>query len=336
MTLSHVLSPRTPAPPLLRSADDLRRAILQRGQGDALRFDTAGLDRVLRWDAPRALIEVQSGTPWLALASRLGQTVPALGECLAAGALKGSVGDAVASNAPGPDGRPVVELVEAVSLVTADGSLRRASRARDAELFALAVGGLGIFGPAYSVTLRVDALAQAAVRFRPAETLTLQDCGEAAARATTLLVPPAKLECFLADARRLLEEWRVPIAGVDVLRTLPEQDTVLRWAKQPYAAVTLRLAVSGPLGACVRGAQVCRALIDCALALGGSFPIATTRGASRAQLDTCYPELRGVLAEQSRRDPEARLCNAWHRHHRRLLDDTRVAVRWNAPQAASA
>jgi hypothetical protein len=100
--------------------------------------------------------------------------------------------------------------------------------------------------------------------------------------------------------------------------------------------VTLRLALSLPLGACVRGAQVCRALIDCALALGGSFPIATTREASRSQLDACYPELKGVMAEQSRRDPEARLCNAWHRHHRRLLDDARVAVRWNAPQAASA
>ena len=100
--------------------------------------------------------------------------------------------------------------------------------------------------------------------------------------------------------------------------------------------MTLRLAVPPPLGACVRGTQVCRALIDCALAIGGSFPIATTREASRSQLDACYPELKGVMAEQSRRDPEARLCNAWYRHHRRLLDDARVAVRWNTPQAASA
>jgi hypothetical protein len=230
----------------------------------------------------------------------------------------------------------VVELVEAVTLVTPDATVRHASRLRDAELFALAVGGHGIFGPAYSVTLRVDALARAAVRCRPAETLERSDGGRHAARAVTLLLPPEKLHSFLGEARARSEEWRVPIGRIDVLQTLPERETALRWAKQAYAAITLQLALPQPLGACVRGAQVCGALIDCALAHGGSFAIGATTDASRAQLARAYPELARVLAEKSRRDPEDRISTPWYRHHRRLLDGAPLELRWNSSQAASA
>jgi hypothetical protein len=319
----------------LCSAKDLRRAVLQ-ARADVPRLAAAGLDRILRWDAARALIEVQSGTAWRALAARLAPSAPALEACIAQGGLRGTVGEALSTNAPGPDGRPLVALVEAATLVTPDGELQCVSRTRNADLFALAVGGHGLFGLTYSISLRVEALAQAALRARPAESVELQRPGIGPTRASVLLIPPAQLEAFLADARALTDEWRVPIAHIDVARTLPEQETILRWAKQAYAAVTLQLVLPQPLGACVRGTQLCRALIDCAIQHGGSFPIATTREASRAQLEACYPELKAVLAEKARRDPGARLVNAWYRHHRRVLEDARVAVRWNAAQAASA
>ena len=321
--------------PPLCSAGDLRRAVLQ-ARADAPRLASAGLDRILRWDAARALIEVQSGTRWRALAASLARSAPALEACVARGALPGRVGDALAANAPAPDGQPLVALVEAATLVTPDGELQCVSRARNADLFALAVGGQGLFGLTYSISLRVEALAQAARHAQPAETLELQRPGECAARAIVLFVPPAQLEAFLAAARALCDQWRVPIARIDVLRTRAEAETVLRWAKQGYAAVTLHLALPQPLGACVRGTQLCRALIDCAIGHAGSFPIATTRDASRAQLEACYPELKAVLVEKARRDPGARLSNAWYRHHRRVLEDARIVVRWNAPQAASA
>lgn len=335
MMQSQLVAAKVAQPFLPRSADDLCRAMRQ-GHGSGLGFESDGLDRVLRWDAPRALIEVQSGTPWRALAARLGHTAPALEQVLSHATLAGTVGEAVAANAPGPDGRPLVELVEAVALVTPDATLRHASRVRDADLFALAVGGHGVFGAAYSVTLRVDALAQAAVRARSAETLLLHNGYERELRATTLLVPPQNVERFLSDARSLSDEWRAPIARIDVVQTTPEYETALRWAKRAYAALTLRFALPDPLGACVRGGQFRRGLIDCALALDGSFPIATTRDASRAQLEACYPELKRVLAEKSLRDPDGRLCNAWYQHHRRVLDARPLAVRWNTPQAASA
>jgi len=334
MMLNSLPAPRVPEPVSVCSADDLCRAMRQ-VRCDGPRVETAGLDRVLRWDPRRALIEVQCATPWRALAARLGPAAPALEACLERGALAGTVGDAVASNAPGPDGRPLVELVEAITLVTSDATLRHASRARDAELFALAVGGHGIFGPAYSVTLRLDALALA-VRHAQTPEARLQPTTARATRSLVLFVPPARQSAFIAEARALADAWRTPITRLEVMQTLPEAETALRWAKQAYAAITLQLALPQPLGACVRGVQVCGALIDCALAHGGGFAIGATTDASRAQLARAYPELARVLAEKSRRDPENRISNPWYRHHRRLLDGRPLKLRWNSPQAASA
>jgi FAD/FMN-containing dehydrogenase len=336
MMLSHALSPLAGAATTIAcSAGELRRMMCE-APGQATQLAHARLDRILHRDAARALVEVQSGTPWQTLGAGVADSAPALAHCVAQGALAGTVGEAVATNAAAPDGRPLVALVEALTVVTPDGELQRASRAHNAELFALAVGGQDLFGLTYSVTLRLDALTQAAVRYRPPETLVLSDQGDAASRATRVLVPPAHLAEFLGAARALCDEWRAPIARIEVAHSLPEEETMLRWAKQAYAAVTLALELPAPLGACVRGVQLERALIDCAIAFGGSFPIACTRGATRAQVEACYPELRAVLAEKARRDPGARLCNGWYRHHRQLLDDSRVSVRWNSAQAASA
>jgi len=335
MTASHSLVALHPAPPSVCSAGELRR-LMRESTCDAAQLERLRLDRILHRDSARALVEVQAGTTWRALGAFLADSVPALARCATRGLLAGSVGDAVAANLPAPDGQAIVAFVEAVTLVTPDGALQRTSRQRNPELFALAVGGQDLFGLTYSVTLRVDALAQAAHHPQPPEPQDPDAGGEASRPQVTLLVPPERLGAFLAQARDLCDEWRAAIARTEVLHTRSEHETLLRWAKRDYAAVTLELALPSPLGACVRGLQTWRALIDCAIDLGGSFPIASTRAATRAQLETCYPELRAVLAEKARRDPEDRMRNAWYRHHRRLLEAVPVTVRWDAAQAASA
>lgn len=328
MMHAHAISPVPPRIPAACCVSDLRRAMQQPRSG-WLRLDTAGLDRVLLWDEPRALIEVQASAPWPALTARIATAAPALATGIARVALPGTVGDSVAANVPGPDGRPIVELIEALTLVTPDGALHRASRSRDPDLFALAVGGQGIFGLTYSVTLRVDALAQAAACRRPTQVLEERAGRARGAVRSTVLIPPQQLAIFLADARALIDAWRAPIERIEVTPTHAESDTVLRWAKQAYAAVTFYLGLRQALGSRVRGAQLCSSLIECAIQHGGSFPISASRDASRRHLDTCYPELRRVFAEKSRRDPEARLVNAWYHHHRRRLQGESVAVRWN-------
>src|SRR3990172_5429643 len=220
----------------LRSADELRRA-MRDARGTTVAVDASALDRVLRFDAARGLVEVQAATRWDALSDYLRASSVDLSGFTAGAGLPSTVGATVEINAPGPDGPPLVAHVDALALVTPDGELRRVSRQSNPELFALAAGGQGAFGTLYSATLRIEGLPAAAPRLR-------------------------------------------------------------------------------------------RELIDAAIERGGSFPVACTPEATRAQTEACYPELRAFLAEKRRCDPAERLSNPWYRHHRSLLGREACPVRW--------
>ncbi|MGQ0773269.1 MAG: FAD-binding protein [Pseudonocardiales bacterium] len=66
---------------------------------------------------------------------------------------------------------PMVADVEALRLVRADGSVVHCSREQNAELFRLVVGGYGLFGAIYSVTLR---LARRTMLERVVDVITVQ------------------------------------------------------------------------------------------------------------------------------------------------------------------
>ncbi|MBV8030684.1 MAG: FAD-binding oxidoreductase [Betaproteobacteria bacterium] len=309
----------TPALPL--SALELREVVRQ-----AQRFDPARLDRVLRLDAARGLVEVQASASWTALAAHLRPSCPPFAQ---AWERFGTIAAAVEANAAGPDGRPVVAHVESLALVTADGELRTLTRDRNAELFSLAVGGQGLFGALYSATLRLESLAAAGDAPSAVESLALDASMETRSRSLRILVPPSSVEGFLAETRERCGEWRTAIHAVSVRRTLPESETALRWARNEYAEVTLLLAERDTLGGSVRTTQLCRELIDASRSRGGTFAIASTPEATRAQVDGCYPELKRVLAEKRRFDPAEKLTNDWYRHHRSLLGREGCEVRWN-------
>lgn len=270
--------------------------------------DPGRLDRILRVDEQQGLVEVQASASWRSLAARLR---PEDARAHAARTSMPTVGESLARNAAGPDGRPAVAHVESMALVGPEGELRRVSRRSNSELFSLVVGGQGLFGALYSVTLRIDSLARAVD-----EAASLPDTPGGALR---LLLPPGAVARFLADARQRCAEWRVPIEAEAVRHTRPEEETFLRWAKRDYAEVALQLGAHATLGSSLKAVQVRRELIDAAIALGGGFPICDTPAASRAQTEACYPQLRRFLAEKRRFDREDRIVNAWYLRQRRLL-----------------
>jgi FAD binding domain len=311
----------------VRSADDLRQA-MQHACHTALTVDASGLDRILRLDAARQLLEVQVAAPWSALVEHLAGSAPELKALTAHPELPAFVERSVSTNAAGPDGRPMCAHVEALALVTADGELRRASRDSNSELFALAVGGQGVVGMPYSVTLRLGSLRTSCAA--PRSTLRLEGYPPLLRSESdlTLLLPPRRLDALLERLHAKAVEWRVPIVGAAARRTLPEDETHLRWARREYVEVRLGLAATSGLGARVRAAQARRELIDIALAQGGAFPPAGIFDASPAQAEACYPQLKSFLAEKRRLDPTERLYNAWYRHARGLLGRDPVTVRW--------
>ncbi len=312
----------------VRSADELRKA-MRLTRGVAVSLDASDLDRVLRLDASRDLVEVQAGTPWSALCAYLAERAPELAAFVEGGVMPRTVGECVAANVAGPDGRPMVAHVEALALVTPDGELRRASRFANRELFALAIGGHDLFGAPYSVTLRLDSLRRSARNREPLAVLELPVAGTGAQCTLRLLVAPQQLDSLLARVRERCAEWRIGICGIEARRILPEDETLLRWARRDYAEITLRLEVPVAIGGCVRSVQLRRELIDIALAAGGGFPIADTLDASREQTEACYPELKTLLAEKRRRDPEERLHSLWYHHYRGLLSREICQVRWS-------
>ena len=121
-----------------------------------LLLDTTRLARVLTLDLDRGTIEVEAGIQWPALARALARC-PLTFAQKQTGANSLSLGGAVSANVHGRGltMRPFVDDIDSLVVVGADGRVVRCSRERNADLFALVVGGYGLFGVVYSVTLRL-------------------------------------------------------------------------------------------------------------------------------------------------------------------------------------
>jgi FAD/FMN-containing dehydrogenase len=205
----------------VRSADDLRNALRQ-ARAIGLRLDGSGMDRVLQLDDKRRLIEVQAATSWAELARYLASRKIAID---AFAHMQGTVGEAAAQAAAGPDGLPVSAHVASITLFTSDGELRRADRNAYPELFRLALGGQGVIGVLYSVTLSIDTLLRSAAAAEAPVELRIDDAGAAQSPACSIecLLPPAALDAFLKDVRLLAGERRIALYGITCKRTLDLQ-----------------------------------------------------------------------------------------------------------------
>lgn len=314
----------------VRSANDLRNA-LRHARAHSLKLDGSGMDRVLHFDAKRGLLELQAATPWTELARFLAaHKIPIDAFARMPGA-PATVGEAVAQAAAGPDGLPVTVHVAAITVCTPDGELRRADRDAHADLFRLALGGHGVIGVLYSVTLSIESLRRSAAAAAAPVELRIQEEPAPAPECTIeCLVPPAALDAYLNDVRRLTEERRIALHGITVRRYQADSETGLRWATREWAGVEVRFGSKTTLGASVAAAEMRRALLTAALGHGGSFPIRDLRDASRQQLESCYPMIHAFLADKRRGDPAERLQNAWYRGLVATMRSQPCQVKWGS------
>jgi FAD/FMN-containing dehydrogenase len=124
-------------------------------------IDTRPLGRVLELDDERGTIEVEAGIAWPELVAYLHAREPERPAWAIrqkqSGADQLTIGGAVAANAHGRalTLKPIVDDVESFTLVGHDGDVKKCSRDENRELFRLVVGGYGLFGVVYSVTVRL-------------------------------------------------------------------------------------------------------------------------------------------------------------------------------------
>jgi len=129
---------------------------------DGLLLDTRRMNRVLRFDRRRGLVDVQAGITWPELIESLAKLQPGEQRPWSivqkqTGADRLSLGGALASNVHGRGLTlaPFIGDVESFLLVDARGRTRLCSRNHEPELFRLAIGGYGLFGAVSSIRLRL-------------------------------------------------------------------------------------------------------------------------------------------------------------------------------------
>lgn len=129
---------------------------------DAWLVDTRRLNRVLHFDPERGRITVQGGIQWPELVRWLLRAQAGQSDAWGiaqkqTGADRMSLAGSLAANTHGRGLRmkPLIADVESFVLVDASGDVHRCSRTENSELFRLVIGGYGLFGVVYEVTLRL-------------------------------------------------------------------------------------------------------------------------------------------------------------------------------------
>jgi len=136
---------------------------------------------------------------------------------------------------------------------------------------------------------------------------------------TEIYVPRDALVRFLGDVRSDFRANRAELIYGTIRLIERDRETLLAWAKQPYACVIFNLHVTPTPAGIEKAKQDFRKLIDRGLAHDGSFYLTYHRWAERAQLLRAYPQFPEFLREKQRFDPAERFQSDWYRHYRAMF-----------------
>ena len=408
----------------------------QFGRGTVL-LDMTRLCRVLELDDERGLIVVEAGIDWSQLVNHLlwagaGQTRQWGIIQKQTGADRLSIGGALSANIHGRGLRlrPIIADVESLEVVDSTGTLVTCNRAQNPELFALAIGGYGLFGVIARVTLRlgvrhkversvtvacVDDLPELFERrmldgfeygdcqfatdphseeflrsgvvscYRPVDevraipegqrSLTVPDWQRLLLLAhsdksrafaeyarhylstdgqlywsdthqlasyidgyhtaidqqvgalvkgsemiSELYVPRRDLPAFMSAVRGDARRHDVDIIYGTIRLIEKDDESVLAWAREPWACVVFNLHVDHCPAGLAKAERDFRRLIDRACDFGGSYYLTYHRWATRDQVERCHPRLREFLEFKRAYDPRGVFTSDWYAHHVRLLN----------------
>jgi len=136
-----------------------------------------------------------------------------------------------------------------------------------------------------------------------------------------LYVPRARLAALFDAVRRDVRAHGVDVIYGTVRLIERDDETVLAWAREPWACTIVNLHVEHTPAGVAKAADDFRRLIDRALEQGGSYFPTYHRWADRRQVEAAHPRLVEFLRAKRRHDPEERFQSDWYRHHRDLLAD---------------
>jgi FAD/FMN-containing dehydrogenase len=135
-----------------------------------------------------------------------------------------------------------------------------------------------------------------------------------------LYVPRPLLADFLAAAAHDLRAIEADVVYGTVRLVERDAESVLAWAREPWACVVVNLHVEHTPTEIDNAASAFRRLIDLALERGGSFYLTYHRWATRRQLLTAYPQLPTFLDAKLEHDPGELFQSDWYRWLRSTIE----------------
>ena len=136
---------------------------------------------------------------------------------------------------------------------------------------------------------------------------------------TEIYVPRTALADFLAQAAESLRTLRAPVIYGTVRLIEKDDESFLPWARESYACIIFNLLTIHTPAGMEASARAFLALIDLAIARGGSYYLTYHRFATREQVTTCHPQFASFLALKSKYDPNDRFQSDWYRHYRAVF-----------------
>lgn len=143
---------------------------------------------------------------------------------------------------------------------------------------------------------------------------------------TEVYVPRERLADFMGAAAELLRAREANCVYGTVRLIERDRESFLAWAKEDCACVIFNLHADHDAESLDRSADVFRALIDLALARGGSYYLTYHRYAAREQLLAAYPQFPEFLRLKLAYDPEERFQSEWYRHYRAWFSGAATAT----------
>jgi len=139
---------------------------------------------------------------------------------------------------------------------------------------------------------------------------------------TEIDVPRSALAGFLAEAREDFRKNNTELIYGTVRLIERDDESFLAWAKQPYACTIFNLHTVHSSDGLKRSAAANRRLIDMAVRRGGTYYLTYHRYATRAQVESCYPQFAEFLRLKRKYDPDERFQSDWYRHYRTMFADS--------------
>jgi FAD/FMN-containing dehydrogenase len=138
---------------------------------------------------------------------------------------------------------------------------------------------------------------------------------------TEIYVPRDVLPRFLADVRSDFLQHKTDLIYGTIRLVERDNETMLTWAKQPYACIIFNIHVMPDAAGIERAKGDFIRLIDRGLSYGGSYYLTYHRWAERRQVLAAYPEFPEFLRLKRRLDPNEVFQSDWYRHYKRMFAD---------------